>query len=204
MLNLLQYFDTSGGATTYMEQDAFVHEPPPSYDCVVALDDYSRKPKSPSLFTFKGSHDECTDKQTTFNEEPLCCCNGHHNCATQLCANCSSLIGEATYYPRVIRSSRNYEYLSDGLNLSEAIEVHDNTVGTSTFDPNNNVHTVQEQVGENVGEIDENGNIVEQQVAEFNSISDNGLIRLDMSQIIDQTGLPTYEAAIKLESSGYV
>uniref|UniRef100_A0A182JGQ5 Uncharacterized protein n=1 Tax=Anopheles atroparvus TaxID=41427 RepID=A0A182JGQ5_ANOAO len=32
----------------------------------------------------------------------------------------------------------------------------------------------------------------------------NGLVRLDMSQIIDHTGLPTYEAALKLESSGYV
>jgi hypothetical protein len=31
-----------------------------------------------------------------------------------------------------------------------------------------------------------------------------GLVRLDMSQIIDKTGLPTYEAALKLESSGYV
>lgn len=46
---------------------------------------------------------------------------------------------------------------------------------------------------------DENGN-------ETNSINlnCNGLIRLDMSQIMDHTGLPTYDAAIKLESSGYV
>uniref|UniRef100_A0A182MQ16 Uncharacterized protein n=1 Tax=Anopheles culicifacies TaxID=139723 RepID=A0A182MQ16_9DIPT len=35
-------------------------------------------------------------------------------------------------------------------------------------------------------------------------LNDNGLVRLDMSQIIDNTGLPTYEAALKLESSGYV
>lgn len=185
-----------------MEQDAFVHEPPPSYDCVVALDDCSRKPKSPSLFTFKGSHDECTEKQIMYNDEPMC----YHNCSTQLCANCSSLIGEANYYPRVIRSSRNYEYLSDGMNLSEAIEVHEENVGTSTStsDPNNNVHIVQDGITEEATEIDENGNIVVQQVADFNSISDNGLIRLDMSQIIDQTGLPTYEAAIKLDTSGYV
>jgi hypothetical protein len=32
----------------------------------------------------------------------------------------------------------------------------------------------------------------------------NGMVKLDMSQIIDKTGLPTYEAALKLESSGYV
>lgn len=35
-------------------------------------------------------------------------------------------------------------------------------------------------------------------------INENGLISLDMSKIIDKTGLPTYDAAIKLESSGYV
>lgn len=39
---------------------------------------------------------------------------------------------------------------------------------------------------------------------ELNALSDNGIIRMDMSKIIDRTGLPTYEAAIKLESFGYV
>lgn len=34
--------------------------------------------------------------------------------------------------------------------------------------------------------------------------ANSGIIRVDMSKIIDQTGLPTYEAAAKLESSGYV
>lgn len=35
-------------------------------------------------------------------------------------------------------------------------------------------------------------------------INENGIISLDMSRIIDKTGLPTYDAALKLESSGYV
>lgn len=39
---------------------------------------------------------------------------------------------------------------------------------------------------------------------EFNVLSDNGIVRMDMSKIIDRTGLPTYDAAIKLESFGYV
>ncbi|XP_037953685.1 uncharacterized protein DDB_G0283357-like [Teleopsis dalmanni] len=38
----------------------------------------------------------------------------------------------------------------------------------------------------------------------LDSINENGIVRLDMSKIIDKTGLPTYEAALKLESSGYV
>jgi hypothetical protein len=31
-----------------------------------------------------------------------------------------------------------------------------------------------------------------------------GVIKLDMSRIIDPTGLPTYEAALKLKSSSYI
>ncbi|XP_073811307.1 spermiogenesis-related protein stanley-cup [Musca autumnalis] len=39
---------------------------------------------------------------------------------------------------------------------------------------------------------------------DLNCINENGIISLDMSKIIDKTGLPTYDAALKLESSGYV
>lgn len=63
------------------------------------------------------------------------------------------------------------------------------------------------------GTCDQNGNFREiipqdeiggNSIVELSSINNNGLIRVDMSQIIDRTGLPTYEAALKLESSGYV
>ena len=53
----------------------------------------------------------------------------------------------------------------------------------------------------------ENNNNVPLQInhrINFETLDANGLIRLDMSQIIDRTGLPTYEAALKLQSSGYV
>jgi hypothetical protein len=54
-------------------------------------------------------------------------------------------------------------------------------------------------------EIDGNGNCRQTgSAAHLSTINRNGLIRLDMSQIIDQTGLPTYEAALHLKSSGYV
>ncbi|XP_037905783.1 uncharacterized protein LOC119648231 [Hermetia illucens] len=43
-----------------------------------------------------------------------------------------------------------------------------------------------------------------QNLSALDTFNENGIIRMDMSQIIDRTGLPTYEAAIKLESSGYV
>lgn len=53
-------------------------------------------------------------------------------------------------------------------------------------------------------EIDGNGNCRQLDNVDLDTINRNGLIRLDMSQIIDQTGLPTYEAALKLKSSGYI
>jgi hypothetical protein len=54
-------------------------------------------------------------------------------------------------------------------------------------------------------EINGNGSCRRQtERTNLDTINGNGLIRLDMSQIIDQTGLPTYEAALKLKSSGYV
>ncbi|XP_017864518.1 PREDICTED: GATA zinc finger domain-containing protein 5 [Drosophila arizonae] len=39
---------------------------------------------------------------------------------------------------------------------------------------------------------------------DINNMNENGIISLDMSKIIDISGLPTYEGALKLESSGYV
>lgn len=39
---------------------------------------------------------------------------------------------------------------------------------------------------------------------EIDILNDNGILRMDMSKIIDRTGLPTYDAALKLESYGYV
>lgn len=53
-------------------------------------------------------------------------------------------------------------------------------------------------------EINGNGSCRQPEQVNLDTINGNGLIRLDMSQIIDQTGLPTYEAALKLKSSGYV
>ncbi|XP_016947152.1 uncharacterized protein LOC108022621 [Drosophila biarmipes] len=44
----------------------------------------------------------------------------------------------------------------------------------------------------------------QQEEQDLNNINENGIVSLDMSKIIDRSGLPTYEGAIKLESSGYV
>ncbi|BFG03969.1 uncharacterized protein DMAD_03068 [Drosophila madeirensis] len=44
----------------------------------------------------------------------------------------------------------------------------------------------------------------QEQHQDLSSINENGFISMDMSKIIDRSGLPTYEGALKLESSGYV
>lgn len=66
-------------------------------------------------------------------------------------------------------------------------------------------HQRQNDATDDDVEINGNGSCRRQtERTNLDTINGNGLIRLDMSQIIDQTGLPTYEAALKLKSSGYV
>lgn len=91
------------------------------------------------------------------------------------------------------------------LELSNSLDdVNANIPSTSTTtrilpaDPNGN-STGNNNIGAETKPLDNDHKIVN-----LETFNENGLIRMDMSQIIDQTGLPTYEAAIKLESSGYV
>lgn len=52
---------------------------------------------------------------------------------------------------------------------------------------------------------DANGNLVQESDENtLDMINGKGVIKLDMSRIIDPTGLPTYEAALKLKSSSYI
>lgn len=53
---------------------------------------------------------------------------------------------------------------------------------------------------------DANGNFISSSPDEnaLDMINGKGVIKLDMSRIIDPTGLPTYEAALKLKSSSYI
>lgn len=54
---------------------------------------------------------------------------------------------------------------------------------------------------------DANGNFISSSSSDedaLDMINGKGVIKLDMSRIIDPTGLPTYEAALKLKSSSYI
>lgn len=55
-------------------------------------------------------------------------------------------------------------------------------------------------------ESDANGNFISATDSDTLDMMNNGkgVIKLDMSRIIDPTGLPTYEAALKLKSSSYI
>jgi hypothetical protein len=51
---------------------------------------------------------------------------------------------------------------------------------------------------------DANGNIISSEDNALDMINGKGVIKLDMSRIMDPTGLPTYEAALKLKASSYI
>ncbi|XP_021697281.1 serine protease/ABC transporter B family protein tagD isoform X2 [Aedes aegypti] len=84
------------------------------------------------------------------------------------------------------------------------------TAGNNANSPNNNHEPAQTTIDDDgeVGPNDEDHKSADNDDDDggdtFRNLAENGLVRLDMSQIIDQTGLPTYEAALRLESSGYV
>jgi hypothetical protein len=239
------------------------NEPPPSYDCVMALDEViSRKRKN--LYTFKAYHHhagfdakDCiaghstptpTTPQVSLEEthcdnrgpsSPTSLCNC--NCSisqtftANLCTNCNTLIdsadGDNNNAPcshatqddcpltcltlPVGATLPEDDSLSDRLNNNEVSgDANGNgqpdaspSTSTSTHYLSCPVQLTCERPSciEEDDEVDGNGNRRQAgSEEELSTINQNGLIRLDMSKIIDQTGLPTYEAALHLKSSGYV
>lgn len=76
---------------------------------------------------------------------------------------------------------------------------------------NDDEENVTEVNGNNAGNnattstSDANGNLIlSNDDNALEMINGKGVIKLDMSRIIDPTGLPTYEAALKLKSSSYI
>lgn len=236
------------------------NEPPPSYDCVMALDEViSRKRKN--LYTFKAYHPglvikDCmrgdvfpTTPQVSLDETncdirspssaaSLCNCNCvlNQNYASNLCANCNSVIdsennnvtctvttisGGNLAQDNCPLSDANrppspataFDLLNDQLNNNDFNGNIDSIASPSTSTSNYASCSVPLSCGQQKSadedddedEINGNGNCRQQcESVNLSTINRNGLIRLDMSQIIDQTGLPTYEAALQLKSSGYV
>lgn len=239
------------------------NEPPPSYDCVMALDEViSRKRKN--LYTFKVYHHhpghaikDCMgnvthtpqvsldenrcDIQSPSSAASLCNCNCviNQNFATNLCANCNNVIDNVDEAnnnnvatanidsnlaqencPTTNQPTGEIDLLDDQLNNNindyngnshQLDSVASPSTSTSTHYMSCSVVSSGEQhqrlndtEDEDDDEINGNGSCRQSDPVNLDTINGNGLIRLDMSQIIDQTGLPTYEAALHLKSSGYV
>lgn len=74
--------------------------------------------------------------------------------------------------------------ISDYLNNNEAMITNDDeSAATISDDSNGNISIV---------------------ASELDMIKAKGIIKLDLSKMMDQTGLPTYESALKLKSSNYI
>jgi hypothetical protein len=125
---------------------------------------------------------------------------------------------------RAMEMTTNNEDVSANDNAPSNVDLNGNTCTsppTSTPSP-----VIEEEEGDNFNENcnalncdqyvetnsastsnhdDENGNAIniESSIA-LDLIRASGIIKLDMSRIMDQTGLPTYEAALKLKSSNYI
>lgn len=80
-----------------------------------------------------------------------------------------------------------------------------NNNGNNDDDDEEEEETTEVNAGNNAttSTSDANGNIISDENA-LEMINGKGVIKLDMSRIIDLTGLPTYEAALKLKSSSYI
>ena len=98
--------------------------------------------------------------------------------------------------------------LENCINSPSTSNTNYNRLNETTAGTDNNCRKMSSDDDSDEDDIDMNGNVNNGTMPNRNlnleTINRIGLIRLDMSQIIDHTGLPTYEAAIKLESSGYV
>lgn len=99
----------------------------------------------------------------------------------------------------------------ENVEMLNSVNNNNNLMGDDSNNNNNNnfnglVTETSDDAIVNDNDNNNNGDVTTENntVVDLQPFNENGLIRLDMSQIIDSTGLPTYEAALKLEQSGYV
>jgi hypothetical protein len=112
-----------------------------------------------------------------------------------------------------LQRQRKYETTlkipSGTTNENDRLNNNNNNVESTLSSPTNDVNAgniVATSTAAAEAGNDANGNFI---LATDNDTLDmmnngKGVIKLDMSRIIDSTGLPTYEAALKLKSSSYI
>lgn len=165
---------------------------------------------------------DCAPNQSNNN---LCDCNNLiGGIVTTTCRNCGEILdGDAVtncneidgnnkcYYNYMTSVSNPNGQIIDDENAGSEQEnvemlnnVNTNMEAGDEVNNNNNNDTTLTTAANSDDTNDSNNNATANTSVDLQQINENGIIRLDMSQIIDSTGLPTYEAAIKLEQSGYV
>ncbi|KAG5678976.1 hypothetical protein PVAND_008591 [Polypedilum vanderplanki] len=110
-----------------------------------------------------------------------------------------------------------HQKVAPALNLNrELADVEVVNSKTSTVDVNGNIiqcdnnnnaeqpRPTTSSSSSSTNENEVNGNNEEDDNGNWDIARANGIVKLDMSKIMDQTGLPTYEAALTLKSSNYI
>ncbi|CAD7014195.1 unnamed protein product [Ceratitis capitata] len=120
-----------------------------------------------------------------------------------------------------INNQNNFNVVSINNMNSESntlLEETDDQRPRGMSDRNANTQIIVQSMATDVAEVSEEVQAVEDSTGGAAAVTANtpedttlddlnangGIIRVDMSKIIDQTGLPTYEAVEKLDTSGYV
>lgn len=225
--DLREMHPQTSSPVTSTNSTAIGHGPPPSYEAVVAMDQEAdgcdkcakRRCRRATLPTMT----MCSCPMHKFPAEDegihqiLNVGDLHHgrhsvhythspelSDVTQMCHSCNNQmdsIRTLTTEWSCVDCNRDAD--NNEIGSRESSESESSTERTTSATDNTPEDIECDQNGNNqeINQQDEdNGN----STIQLNTINNNGLIRVDMSQIIDQTGLPTYEAALKLESSGYV
>lgn len=225
-----QCYDTSG---LFIEQSDNIslppsHGPPPSYDMVVALDEIvaRRTNKNCQLhqnltmenycpFTTSNDFKTCSNFREKNDNENF---NGslrfkttnqneYENNREQsdiICSICDKTVSN-TCSCNLSNENVNIFIENNNNNNNNSNnnddDVNGNCICNDFLHNDENLVNVPSTSTQHSNFYDENFN---NNIIDFENCNENGLVRMDMSQIIDNTGLPTYEAALKLESSGYV
>ena len=150
-----------------------INERPPSYECIMALNEELVKRHSALISSIKSREDSNMSIDSTLSKEIDM--NGN------LTQSIISPNEPSDYY-------NNNNNNSDGPNTSSLFTT--TTANSFNDELNNNNIIPAENSDEDSIDLD--------------IIKSNGIIKLDMSRIMDKTGLPTYEAALKLKSSNYI
>ena len=123
---------------------------------------------------------------------------------------------------KVAPSPRNsiFDFAPEGLHSKRTVDMNGNIAQSAVADQLNNNNSdginasattddeaiISEHVEANVeiNDSNNNSNDEDENATELDLIKSNGIVKLDMARIMDSTGLPTYDAALKLKSSNYI